>query len=175
LIATISNSIALTQGTSAMTDSQDTQPTHAPETAQQPHGAADQKPEAAATEPYEIAPPFATLIAAIRAAVARDASPEARTAGANACRSILTVLEATPGQPLTSAAPAAAGPGVPIAALLSQPGVLAKLAAMSREQLLDLVRQFTGGTAASAPSPPTAGPRFHIVELPLSGRPGGGR
>lgn len=59
----------------------------------------------------------------LRAAVAKRASPEARAAGATACRSILTVLEAKPGQSLASnAQPAGRGSDDPdrrIVAMLS--------------------------------------------------------
>jgi hypothetical protein len=59
-------------------------------------------PTEATSRPDEIAPPLVGLIASIGAAVARDASAEARAAGATACRSILAVLEAKPGQPLAA-------------------------------------------------------------------------
>lgn len=41
-----------------------------------------------------------TLIDAIRLSIASDASVEARTAGARACRTILAALEAKAGEPL---------------------------------------------------------------------------
>jgi hypothetical protein len=118
------------------------------------------------------APPLAALIATIRSAVIQGASPEARVAGATACRSILTVLEARPGEPL-AAAPAAASPTSPIASLLSQPGFLSKLAAMSREQLLDLLKQVSGAMPARPHTPTAAAPRFHLIQIPQVRRPGG--
>src|SRR4051812_35074005 len=98
------------------------------------------------TDPANVAPPFASLIASIRAAVARGASPDARAAGATACRSILTVLDARRGQPLALPPPqqsSPSSPASPIAALFSQPGVLSRLAAMSRDELINLVNQVT--------------------------------
>lgn len=44
------------------------------------------------------------LIESIRSALAPDATPETRQAGAAACRTILAALESVPGQPLAGAA-----------------------------------------------------------------------
>ena len=118
------------------------------------------------SEPDGITPPLARMIASIHAALSRGASAEARAVGATACHSILTVLEAKPGQPLAATPPPANVPTSPLTALLSQPGLLSKLAAMSREQLLDLLKQFTGAMPTAAQAPASAGPRFHIVEVP---------
>src|SRR5262245_39800105 len=137
-----------------MTDTQDTQaPTEssaAPESA-----APTPRAEPASSEVDDIAPPLAALIASIRAAVGPNASPEVRRAAASACRSILTVLEAKPGQPLTGALAAPTQPSSPLASLLSQPGLLTKLAAMSREQLLDLLKQVTGAASQRTQTPAT--------------------
>lgn len=140
---------------------------------------ANTRAETASSEPDAIAPPLAAMIAAIRSAVIPNASPEARAAGVTACRSILTVLEAKPGQPLGSAQPGSAQPGPtgaasPLASLLSQPGLLTKLAAMSREQLLNLLKQVTSAASPRTPSPATATPRFHLIQVPHVRRPGGG-
>lgn len=129
--------------------------------------------EPAAAEPADVTPPLAALIATIQSGVARSASPEARAAGATACRSILTVLEAKPGQPLGAPPAPATSPTSPIASLLSQPGFLSKLAAMSREQLLDLLKQVTGAMPARPHTPTTAAPRFHLIQIPQVRRPGG--
>lgn len=67
------------------------------------------------------------LITTIRAAAAADATHEARTSGAAACRRILTALEATPGQPLVQSQPTT--PMHAIASVLGQ---------MSPDQLLEL-------------------------------------
>jgi hypothetical protein len=70
-------------------------------------------------EPADVAQSLAAMLTSIRTAIARGASAEARAAGVNACRSILTVLEAEPGQPLAGAPSPAAPVASPIAALLS--------------------------------------------------------
>ena len=148
-----------------------TEPHDRPE-AEDTHASQDAQAEPTPSESADIGPPLATLIAAIRAAVARSATAEARAAGATACRSILTVLDAQPGQPLAVApqpvAPPAspASPASPLAGLFSQPGFLSKLAAMSREQLLDLAKQLTGSMPAQTPTPTSAGPRFHLIQIP---------
>ncbi len=66
------------------------------------------------------------LIEAIRAATVTGASDEIRSAGAQACRTILTALEAKPGQPL--AVPGAADLAALVAGVRSVPV----------DQLLDL-------------------------------------
>lgn len=126
----------------------------------------------ASSEPDDIAPPLAAMIASIRSAVAPNASPPARTAGASACRSILTVLEAKPGQPLIAAPPAPTQPQSPLASLFSLPG-LTQLAAMSREQLLDLVKQVTGAASPRTLPPASGAPRFHLIQVPQVRRPDG--
>lgn len=143
--------------------------------AQEVHGTQDEpgarvEPTA---PPDEIAPPLVSLIASIRTALTRGASAEARAAGATACRSILTVLDAKPGQPLAASPQplmAPASPASPLASLLSQP-VLSRLAAMSREELINLLKQVTGAMPARAPTPSTAAPRFHLIEIPQVRRP----
>lgn len=170
-----------------MSDTSETQGTHetheppaSSETQATPHTAAESAPaEPAPTEPApigpaDVAPPLAALLAAIRSAVVQGASPEARAAGATACRSILTVLEAKPGHPLAAEPQRPASPASPIAALLKQPGFLAQLAAMSREQLLDLLKQATGAMPARPQTPSSGAPRFHLIQIPQMRRPGGG-
>jgi hypothetical protein len=125
-------------------------------------------------EPDDISRATATLLVAIRTAVARGASSEARAAGVTACRSLLTVLEAKPGQALAATAPPSASPASPLLAMIQQPGFLTKLAALSREQLLDLLRQVTGALPAKVSSPTMAGPRFHLIQIPQLRRPSGG-
>nr|HEX4316254.1 hypothetical protein [Kofleriaceae bacterium] len=70
------------------------------------------------------------LLEAIRAAVVTDASPEARAAGAQACRTILAALEATAAEPIQAAAAQPTTP--PIADLV------ATLRGVPMDQLLDL-------------------------------------
>lgn len=140
-----------------------------------PHPPAEPAPteSAPAPDPADLAPPLAALIATIRSAVAQSASPEARAAGATACRSILTVLEAKPGQPLGAPPAPTPSPTFPIASLLSQPGFLSKLAAMSREQLLEFLKQVTSAMPARPHTPATAAPRFHLIQIPQLRRPSG--
>ena len=125
----------------------------------------------------DIAPPIAALIASIRTAVTPSSSAEARAAGANACRAILTVLEAKPGQPLapTPQRTSSTAQASPLATLLSQPGLLSKLAAMSRDELMTLLKQITGAMPARPTTPTTAAPRFHLIEIPSVRRPDGDR
>jgi hypothetical protein len=139
-----------------------------------PEAAAEPQSESANSAPApadDVAPPIAALISSIRAAVAAGASAEARVAGATACRSILTVLEAKPGQPLAAEPQRPASPASPITALLKQPGFLNQLAAMSREQLLDLLKQVTGAMPARPQTPSSGGPRFHLIQIPQVRRP----
>jgi hypothetical protein len=153
-----------------MTDTTDTQASADSSSAQDVPGPQAGQPDPAPAAPEDVSPPLAALIASIRAAVAKGASSEERAAGATACRSILTVLEAKPGQALGAAAPPAGAPS-PIAALLKQPGFLAQLAAMSREQLLDLLKQVTGTMPARPQSPSSGAPRFHLIQIPQVRRP----
>ena len=145
--------------------------------------------------------PFDGLLASIRAAVAADASPEARANGAIACRSLLTALEARPGEPLTARSPKALpeASASPIASLLAQlrsmprdkmfellkqlatspksplEGILARLAGMPREQLVELVnKQLRVLAPAGTPLQLPTGPRFHLIPIPQPRRPGGG-
>lgn len=67
------------------------------------------------------------VIDAIRAAVAPDASPEAKAAGIAACRAIVAALEGTQAQSFAPVAPAS-----PVAALVGA------LRGVPPEQLLDL-------------------------------------
>lgn len=156
-----------------MTDTEDTQTSNRSPTVSEGDDASTTEPQSANSEPDDIAPPLAAMIVSIRSAVAPNASLQARTAGASACRSILTVLEAKPGQPLTTAPAAPTQPQSPLASLLSQPGLLNQLAAMSREQLLDLLKKVTGAASPRTQSPAAAGPRFHLIQIPRPTRPGG--
>lgn len=154
-----------------MSDTQDSQSAQeAPSLPDEPRS-----PTETASRPDELAPPLVSLIASIRAAVTRDASADARAAGATACRSILAVLEAKPGQPLAAAAQATApaSPASPLATLLSQPGLLSKLAAMSREELIGLLKQITGAMPDRPITPTSAAPRFHLIQVPSVRRPDG--
>ena len=74
-----------------------------------------------------------TLIESIRSAIAEGASAEARAAGADACRALLTVLGAQPGEPIVPATPIPQAPNPPIAA------IVAAIRGVPREQLMDLL------------------------------------
>ena len=151
--------------------------THESQTAEEPSGEPSTRAQPASA-PDDLAPPLVSLIASIRAGVARGASAEVRAAGATACRAILSVLDAKPGQPLAASPQplmSPASPGSPLASLLSQPGLLSKLAAMSREELIDLLRQVTGAMPVRAATPTTAAPRFHLIEIPQLRKPDGHR
>jgi len=101
------------------------------------------------------------LIASIRIAVSPDASAEARAVGATACRSILAALEAKAGQPLTAAPPTATSATSPLAAMLAQ------LAAMPRQQMLEFITNFLRTKLPQGTQPlVAAGPRFHLIEIP---------
>ena len=71
------------------------------------------------------------LIESIRAAIAQDASPEARVIGMAACRAILASLDATPGQPLAPAAVVTPSPAAIAQAVAAFRGVPA-------DQLLEI-------------------------------------
>lgn len=131
------------------------------------------------------------LVATIRASVAPGVTPEARTAGAAACRAILAALEAQIGQPLvtttaarsTIAQPPPPQPTSPLARILSQlaampreqlTGVLSQLAAMPREQLIDfLINRLRSALPPGTPTRVSPGPRFHLIQVPQVGKAGG--
>jgi len=148
-----------------------------------------------ALPPTETAHPLDDVIATIRASVAPRASTDARTAGATACRTILTVLEAKPGESLAGGslgAPITAPPpGSPLGGLAAQlgalprdklidvikhlvaapssplDGVLGQLAGMPREQMLALINQKLRAVAPGHARPPATGaPRFHLIPIP---------
>ena len=104
------------------------------------------------------------LIETIRTAVADDASPEQKSAGAQACRTILAALAAVPGQPIALT-------GAPVAS---------PLAALGPDRVLDLLiarlRAALPAEHAPAVAPAVAppdlsrGPRIAIVSPPPSGK-----
>jgi len=109
----------------------------------------------------EKAGPLDDLIASIRMAVAPGASTEARAVGATACRSILAALETKAGQPLTAASPTATVATSPLAAMLAQ------LAAMPLEQMLEFITNFLRAKLPQGTQPSVAaGPRFHLIQIP---------
>jgi hypothetical protein len=99
------------------------------------------------------------VIESIRAAIASDATPEAKSAGIAACRAVLGALEGTPGQPL--AAPAAASP---VAALVGA------LRGVPPDQLLDLaIAKLRASLPAGANVPAATPINFHLIPLPKLG------
>jgi hypothetical protein len=130
------------------------------------------------------------LVVTIRASVAPGVTAEARAAGAAACRAILTALEAQVGQslvPTTSSSttsPASPAPTSPLARILSQltampreqlTGILSQLAAMPRGQLIDfLVSRLRNTLPPGTTTRVSAGPRFHLIQIPQIRPPGSG-
>jgi hypothetical protein len=101
------------------------------------------------------------LIEAIRAALADNAPDDARTAGAQACRTILTALETKPGQPMTAATANDPNSTTQVAQMV------AALRGVPAEQLLDLAIARLRAALPAGTEPPRAAPvAFHIVQLP---------
>ena len=102
-----------------------------------------------------------TLLEAIRAAVAGDASDQTRAAGAQACRTILTALEAKPGEAMPTNVPAGDSPMTQLAQMLGT------LRGVPAEQLLDLaIARLRAALPASSDAPRVAPVKFHVVQLP---------
>jgi hypothetical protein len=117
-------------------------------------------------------------------------TPEARAAGAAACRSILTALEVQVGQSLVpttfqpTAIRATQEPTSPLARILSQlvampreqlTGLMRQFAAMPREQLIDfLINRLRSALPPGTQTRVAAGPRFHLIEIPQVRPPGSG-
>jgi hypothetical protein len=98
------------------------------------------------------------LLDAIRAAVAPDAMPDVRAAGASACRTILAALEGSAGQPLAATA-------------TLNPSAVASAVAMLRnvapEQLLDLaIAKLRAALPAGTPVPAVSPIKFNLVPVP---------
>jgi len=122
----------------------------------------------------------------IRAALVTDASDAARTAGATACRTILAVLDAKPGEPMhvSDAATASHSSTTPLLAAMppaphttqsagprTSPAVtvqalLAALRGMPADQLLDLaITRLRAAVPGGESVAPTQGLRFHLIPL----------
>ncbi len=100
------------------------------------------------------------VIDSIRAGLAGDATPEAKAAGATACRAILAALEGTPGQPL--AAPTVLPFNGPQIA-----GVVSALRGVPPDQLLDLaIQRLRAALPAGVEVPPAPPLKFNIVPVP---------
>lgn len=102
-----------------------------------------------------------TLLESIRAAIATDASDQTRAGGAQACRTILTALEAKPGEAMPATAPAGDSRTTQIAQMLGT------LRGVPAEQLLDLaISRLRAALPAAADTPRVAPVKFHVVQLP---------
>lgn len=100
-----------------------------------------------------------TLLETIRTSVAAEATDEARAAGAQACRTILTALETPMGAPLAIPSPATSLP--PAAQMI------ATLRGVPTEQLLDLaIAHLRSKLPANAAAPMVEPLKFHIIQLP---------
>lgn len=100
------------------------------------------------------------LIESIRMAVAAESSPEARAAGANACRTILTALEAVAGQPM----------GLPVSTPSPVAAAVAMLRGVPPDQLLDLaIARLRAALPAGVDAPSVEPLKFHIITLPRGG------
>ncbi|MBX3156781.1 MAG: hypothetical protein KF773_12315 [Deltaproteobacteria bacterium] len=97
------------------------------------------------------------LLDTIRAAVAPDATDDIKAAGATACRTILTTLEAKAGEPL--------------AAAVTEPNPMATMVSMLRgvppEQLLDLaIARLRSALPAGTQVQQVQPMKFHLVAVP---------
>ena len=102
------------------------------------------------------------VIDSIRAALASDATPEAKVVGATACRAILAALEGTPGQPL--ATPVAVPPATQIASAVSA------LRGVPAEQLLDLaIARLRAALPVGTEVAPVAPFKLNIAPVPRRG------
>ena len=115
------------------------------------------------------------LIESIRVACASDATDDTKQRGAQACRTILTALEANAGEPLAAPTPPTANastvpPGAQIAALVGA------LKGMPPEQLLDMaIARLRAALPKETPAPaivPIRVPLIPIASLMASQRGG---
>ncbi|HEU0029886.1 MAG TPA: hypothetical protein VFQ53_04580 [Kofleriaceae bacterium] len=107
------------------------------------------------------------LIESIRLAIAPDATDEARAEGATACRSILSALEAKPGEPLAT-------PAVPAMATVPSPEAVASIVGALRsvppEQLLDLaIARLRAALPPGQAAPAVQPVKFQLVPIPRRG------
>jgi hypothetical protein len=101
------------------------------------------------------------FIEAIRVAVAPDATPEARAAGATACRAILTALEAMPGEPMTA---------TPVVPPSHAHAIVGALRGVPPDQLLDLaIAKLRSMLPADAKVDPVVPLKFIHVPVPQRG------
>ncbi|HEX4353462.1 MAG TPA: hypothetical protein VHZ95_11115 [Polyangiales bacterium] len=102
------------------------------------------------------------VLAALRASLASDASPDARKAGAAACRAILASLDPATLQPPSSA------PSAPNAHALAS--ALVALRGVPPEQLLDLaITKLRAAVPAGVTVPASTPLKFQLVPIPRGG------
>jgi hypothetical protein len=100
------------------------------------------------------------LLESIRTGISADALPQARGAAAAACRTILTALEAMPGQPLAASPINASQIATVVGALRGVPP----------DQLLDLtIAKLRAALPADAHVPRVEPLKFHLIQLPGPG------
>lgn len=111
------------------------------------------------------------LIEAIRVACASDASDDIKERGAQACRTILTALDAKAGEPLaalkptpTPTEPAASAETVPTGAQIA--ALVGALKGVPPEQLLDMAIARLRAALPKDTAAPTVAPlRFQIIPI----------
>lgn len=96
-----------------------------------------------------------SVIDAIRASVAGDATPEAKAAGVAACRAVLAALGANAGEPLAPPRPVDVGP--------TAQAIAALLRTAPPEQLLDMVIAKLRNAVPAGSQAPTV----HKFNVPL--------
>ena len=122
-----------------------------------------------------------TLLESIRVAIANDASDDARAAGVQACRTILTALDAKPGDVMALATvPAVGNAGNPAenpspidasSPTAQIANMLGALRGVPAEQLLDLAIARLRAALPAGAEPPRAAPvKFQIIQLPKARR-----
>lgn len=101
------------------------------------------------------------MLEAIRAAVGADATSEQKSIGAQACRTILTALEAEPGRAIALAGAPMPGPLSGISPDQALDLLIARLSAVAERQV----------SAASAPSVKSGPLRIAFVQPPPRRKP----
>lgn len=100
------------------------------------------------------------LLESIHAAVAPDATDEARATGAEACRTLLMALDAKAGQPMSASV-------VDTSPLMS---AMSMLRGVPPDKLLDLaIAKLKASLPAGVEAPKVEPLKFHIIQLPPRG------
>lgn len=110
------------------------------------------------------------LLESIRAALAVDAAEDARVAGAAACRTILTALEAKSGEPMASVTESPKPLTTAPVSATAIANVVSALGHMQPDQLLDLaITRLRAALPAGGDGPAPVPLKFQIVQLPRAG------